>query len=29
MLNVLTNKKRTPPPETGVIDTIPCEDNEK
>ena len=29
MLNVLTNRKRTPPPETGMIDLTPCEDNEK
>ena len=29
MLNVLTNRKRTPPPETSMIDLTPCEDNEK
>ena len=29
MLNVLTNRKRTPPPETSMIDLISCEDNEK
>ena len=29
MLNVLTNRKRTPPPETGMIALTPCEDNEK
>ena len=29
MLNVLTNRKRTPPPETGMIDLTPCEGNEK
>ena len=28
-LNVITNRKRTPPPETGMIDLTPCEDNEK
>ena len=29
MLNVLTNRKRTPPPGTSMIDLAPCEDNEK
>ena len=29
ILNVLTNRKRTPPPETDMIDPTPCEDNEK
>ena len=29
MLNVLTNRKRTPPPETNMIDLAPCEGNEK
>ena len=29
MLNVLTNRKRTPPPETGMIDHTPSKDNEK
>ena len=29
MLNVLTNRKRTRPPETSMIDLTPCEDNEK
>ena len=29
MLNVLTNRKRTPPPETNMIDLISWEDNEK
>ena len=29
LLNVLTNRKRTPPPETSMIDLISCEDNEK
>ena len=29
MLNVLTNRKRTPPPETSMIDLASCEDNEK
>ena len=29
MLNALTNRKRTPPPETGMIDHMPCEENEK
>ena len=27
MLNVLTNRKRTPPPDTGMIDFAPCENN--
>ena len=29
MLNVLINRKRTPPPETSMIDLTPCQDNEK
>ena len=29
MLNVLTYRKSTPPPETGIIDLTPCEGNEK
>ena len=29
MLNVLANRKRTPPPETSMIDLPSCEDNEK
>ena len=29
LLNVLTNRKSTPPPETSMIDLTPCEDNEK
>ena len=29
MLNVLTNRKGTPPPETGTIDLTPCEGNER
>ena len=29
MLNVLTNRKRTPPPETSMNDLTPCKDNEK
>ena len=29
MLSVVTNRKRTPPPETGMIDLTPYEDNEK
>ena len=29
MLNTLTNRKRTLPLETGMIDLTPCEDNEK
>ena len=29
MLNVLTNRKRTPPPEPSMIDLTPCEDIEK
>ena len=29
MLNVLTNRKRTPSPETGMIDLTPYKDNEK
>ena len=29
MLNVLTNRKRTSPPETSMFDLTPCEDNEK
>ena len=29
MFNVLTNRKGTPPPETGMIDLTPCKDNEK
>ena len=29
MLNVLTNRKRTPPPGTSMIDLTLCEDNEK
>ena len=29
MLNILTNRKRTQPLETGMIDLTPCEDNEK
>ena len=29
MLNVLTNRKRTPPPETSMIGLISWEDNEK
>ena len=29
ILNVLTNRKRTPPQETGMIDLTPCKDNEK
>ena len=29
MLKVLTNRKRTPPPETSMINLTPCEDNEK
>ena len=28
-LNVLTNRKRTPPPEASMIDLKPCEGNEK
>ena len=29
ILDVLTNRKRNPPPETGMIDPTPCEDIEK
>ena len=29
MLNVLTNRRRTPPPETVMIDHTPSKDNEK
>ena len=29
VLNALTNRKRTPPPETSMTDLTPCEDNEK
>ena len=29
MPNVLSNRKRTQPPETSVIDLTPSEDNEK
>ena len=29
MLNFLTNRKRTPPPETGMTNLTPCEDNGK
>ena len=29
MLNALTNRKKTPPPETAMTDLTPCEDNEK
>ena len=29
IMDVLTNRKRTPPPETGMIHPTPCEDIEK
>ena len=29
MLNALTNRKKTPPPETAMTDLTPCEENEK